>query len=340
MNKIFTMPRARIVYFFRKRRNGANFSVEQIFYRLAEQLKDDFEVKTKVMPYVSSGIIKRFGNILYAKFNQEKLNHITGDINFVAIFLKKNKTISTILDLGILQRTSGIKRKVLLNVWFKWPVYRSKWVTVISESTKADLLKNVKCSPDKIKVIYVPISNEFKHVNKTFNQLCPTILQIGAAPNKNLIGLIKAVKDIDCQLLIIGKISSSNLKLLEDYKIKYQNKVGIPFNEVIEAYEKSDLLFFASTFEGFGMPILEAQAVGRPVITSNLLSMPEVGGDACLYVNPYEINEIKKAIQEIINKPELRDELVRKGSENVKRFDADYIAKQYKAIYKEVLSHS
>lgn len=328
---------AKITYFQRKRRKGANFSVEQVFEDLINRLKYRYTVKQKVVPFVSSGFIKRLINVLNVVFYQGDVNHVTGDINYVALLLKKKKTISTILDLGILHRTKGIKRRILLDVWFKWPVKRSKWVTVISEATKQDLLKNVNCNPEKVKVVYVPISESFERVDKNFNKECPTILQIGAAPNKNLKGLIEAVKDIKCKLLIIGKIEDDNLKLLTDYGIAYENKVGIPFEDVIASYVASDILFFASTFEGFGMPILEAQAVGRPVLTSNILSMPEVGANACVYVDPSDIDEIKAGIVRIIQDDALRNDLVEKGFENVKRFNGKIIASQYEALYKDIL---
>ena len=285
-------------------------------------------------------MFKRISNVIAASLNQSDVNHVTGDINYVAILLQKNKTISTILDLGILHRTKGIKRRVLLDIWFKWPVYRSRLVTVISEATKQDLLKNVNCNPNKIKVIYVPISKSFQRVDKSFNSECPTILQIGGAPNKNLKGLIAAVSGITCKLLIIGKISECNLQLLQDAKIEYQNKVAIPFEEVIGCYESADMLFFASTFEGFGMPILEAQVVGRPVITSNILSMPEVGGTAAIYVDPYSLPEIRKAIVRVIENEKLRDSLVIGGFENVKRFDSERIATQYEELYNDILKDS
>lgn len=330
----------KLTYFLRKRRKGANFSVEQIFNDLTERFRTEYDVKQEILPYVSSGLFKRIANVLYSAFNQAEVNHVTGDINYVAILLRKKKTISTILDLGILARTSGLKRSILLTIWFRWPVHRSKWVTVISESTKQDLLKNVKCDPNKIRVIYVPISKFFVKVDKAFNQECPTILQIGGAPNKNLKGLIAAVKGINCKLLIIGKISEENKSALNELNISYENKIAIPFEEVIESYNKADILFFASTFEGFGMPILEAQAVGRPVITSNILSMPEVGGTAAMYVDPLNIEEIKASIQELITDSKLRNRLVEEGFENVKRFDSDFIAQQYQELYKDILDHA
>jgi glycosyltransferase involved in cell wall biosynthesis len=329
-----------ITYFLRKRRKEGNFSVEQVFKDLAIRFSSNYQVSQRILPYVSSGLFKRVANVISALMNQGTVNHVTGDINYVALLLKKSKTISTILDLGILHRTEGLKRRILLDVWFKWPVYRSKWVTVISEATKRDLLKNVSCDPEKIKVIYVPISKLFKRVDKVFHKKCPTILQIGSAPNKNLKRLIQAVVGISCKLLIIGKISEENLHLLEISKIDYLSKVNIPFKEVIEAYISCDLLFFASTFEGFGMPILEAQAVGRAVITSNILSMPEVGGDASVYADPLNVGQIRSAIIKLIEDDEYRENLIEKGFENTKRFDSDFIALQYEALYKDIFENS
>jgi glycosyltransferase involved in cell wall biosynthesis len=329
-----------ITYFLRKRRKGANYSIEQIFNDLAERFSANYQVSQRILPHVSSGFFKRVANVISAAMNQGAINHVTGDINYVALLLRKRKTISTILDLGIIHRKSGIRRRIILNVWFKWPVYRSKWVTVISEATKQDLLQNVSCDPDKIRVVYVPVSDNFKKVSRPFNKSCPTILQIGGATNKNLKRLIEAVDGISCKLLIIGKISEENHHLLESLKIQYSNKVGIPFEEVIEAYVASDLLFFASTFEGFGMPILEAHAVGRAVITSNILSMPEVGGDGAAYVDPLNVSEIKMGIMKLIDDDLYRTRLISNGFENVKRFNPEMIASQYEALYKDILNKS
>jgi glycosyltransferase involved in cell wall biosynthesis len=329
----------KIVYFQRKRRAGANFSLEQIFNDLAECSRKDYLVEQKIMPFVSSGLSRRIINMLSASCSQGDLNHVTGDINYVAILLRSKKTISTILDLGVLHRTTGLKREILLLIWFYLPVKRSKWVTVISEATKQDLLKNINCNPDKVKVIYVPISKDFKRSDREFNTTKPTILQIGGAQNKNLTGLIKAVSNVSCHLLIIGKISPENEVLLENLKIDFENHIGISHEGVIDAYRRCDILFFASTFEGFGMPILEAQATGRPVITSNILSMPEVGGDAAVYVNPYDHSEIRMKIIELINDIDLRKSLVEKGFENIKRFDSEKILLQYKELYSDILEN-
>jgi glycosyltransferase involved in cell wall biosynthesis len=96
------------------------------------------------------------------------------------------------------------------------------------------------------------------------------------------------------------------------------------------------MVVFASLYEGFGLPILEAQAMGRPVITSNFGAMREAAGDAALLVDPYSVEEIRAAILRIKNEPQLREELVRKGRENVERFRPEAVARQYAEIYRRL----
>lgn len=94
------------------------------------------------------------------------------------------------------------------------------------------------------------------------------------------------------------------------------------------------MVVFASLYEGFGLPILEAQAMGRPVITSNFGAMKEAAGEGALFVDPYSVESIRAAILRIKNEPRLREELVRKGLENVERFRPVAIAERYAEIYR------
>jgi len=100
------------------------------------------------------------------------------------------------------------------------------------------------------------------------------------------------------------------------------------------------MLVFASTYEGFGLPIVEAQATGRPVVTSNILSMPEVAGGAACLVDPFNVASIREGIAKVIQDSSYREYLVRLGFENVKRFQPENIAKNYLDIYTNILEHS
>ncbi len=123
---------------------------------------------------------------------------------------------------------------------------------------------------------------------------------------------------------------------MDEYKIEYEGFVNLSEEQLFEKYKDCDLLFFASTYEGFGMPIMEANIVGRPVITSNLYSMPEVAGNAALLVDPFN-DDIRNGILKIINEDSLRDDLITKGFKNADRFTLENIAEDYLQLYKLVI---
>ena len=104
--------------------------------------------------------------------------------------------------------------------------------------------------------------------------------------------------------------------------------------ELVEAYRRCDMVVFASLYEGFGLPILEAQAMGRPVITSNFGAMREAAGDGALLVDPYSVEAIREAVLRITREPALREDLIAKGLRNAERFRADAVAARYAEIYR------
>lgn len=326
-----------VVHFVRKKRPHANFSIEGLYKSIREELKDKVNIEVVYCPFYSNGFFRRLLNCIYAAFKQKDVNHVTGDVNYLNLFFNKNKNIITILDCGLLHRTSGFKHWLAKKIWYEIPVKRAKYVVAISEATKNEILKYVKCDPEKIKVIYVPVSPIFKRYDKGFNKEKPVILHLGTAPNKNLPRLIKALNGITCKLVIIGKLKDEQLEALNENNIEYENYFDLTIEEVYEQYKKCDMLAFVSTYEGFGMPIVEANITGRPVITSNLLSMPEVAGNAALIVDPYNIDEIRNGIMKISKDDNFRNELIEKGFMNCKRFELSQTSNDYLQLYKETI---
>ena len=325
-----------VVHFHRKPRAHGNYSIEGFYANVRHELKDKINIEYVELPFYSNGIFRRLINCIYAAFKQGDVNHATGDANYLNIFLKKEGTIVTILDCGLLETTNGLAHKIYKYFWYTLPVKRAKYIVAISESTKKEILKYVNCDPDKIKVIHVSVSPLFQRVDKEFNKEKPVILHIGTAPNKNLNGLIEAVKGINCRLVIIGELNENNLKKLNEYKIEYESFVNLTEEGLFEKYKTCDLLFFASTYEGFGMPIVEANIVGRPILTANLYSMPEVAGNSALLVDPYKRDEIRNGILKIINDTDFRNKLVSKGFKNAERFSISKMSDDYFNIYKNV----
>ncbi len=327
----------KIVFFHRKPRPNYNYSVENLFRFIRAHFPPELDWEIKEARYYSNGLFKRLCIGLEATFSQKGINHITGDINFIALFLRKKYTVLTILDLGLLGNPNKLVRWLLKIFWVVLPAKRAAVITTISKSSKAELLKYVNIKPEKIQVIYVPISGRFVHQPKLFNKTLPKILQIGTKPNKNVFRLVKALEGIPCKLEIIGELNEELLAELAKNKILYTNSKNLSNEEVFNKYVEADIIAFVSTYEGFGMPIIEGNAVGRVVITSNILSMPEVAGDAAHLVNPLDVISIHQGILKVIEDYPYRERLIMNGLQNCKRFDVRDIANQYMDVYKSLL---
>jgi glycosyltransferase involved in cell wall biosynthesis len=324
------------VFFFRKPFPGYH-SIEELFGNIVKHLPEDVAATTHVSRYASTGIMKRMYNLWEARKFQQEVNHITGDVHYVAYFLKKKKTILTIHDLEIIKRNKFLKRYILLLFWFYIPIKRVKYITVISTFTKQELLKYLPVPEQKIKIIPDCIPGKIDYSPQRFNTDYPKILQIGTKAHKNIPNLVEAIKNIPCKLIILGRLEPDQVELLQWNRIDYENYVDVPYEEVIGMYNQVDLVAFVSKYEGFGLPILEAQAVGRPIVTSNVASMPEVAGKGAYLVNPYSVSSIREGITRIIRDEELRTQLITAGLENVKRYSPEAIAAEYAGLYREVV---
>ncbi|MCG1036555.1 glycosyltransferase family 4 protein [Polaribacter sargassicola] len=324
----------KVKYFFRKKEPQFN-SIEELFNAISVKLAALVSVEKVEMPYGRINFKNIFKNLKYAKKESGKINHITGHINYVAIGLK-GKSILTIHDVGSTLKGNKIKVFIMKIFWFWIPALFVNKITVISEFSKKELIDVIPFAKKKIQIVYNPVKEELKYVPKEFNSLCPKILLIGTKSNKNLENTIKSLEGISCELHIIGKLTEEQKQLLEKLEIKYFNEFFIPFDKIIAAYKNCDLLCFASTYEGFGMPIIEAQAIGRVVLTSNLGAMKEVAGNGAFLVNPKSISSIREGICKIIKDSECRKNLIQLGLENVERFKIDKITNDYLTIYKEL----
>lgn len=194
-------------------------------------------------------------------------------------------------------------------------------------------MKYSNINNNKIKVINCPLNKIFKFRKKKFNKK-PTILIIGTSPNKNLERMICAIKGINCKLRIIGRINFNIKDKLNSMGIEYKELFNLTNEEVFQEYKKCDMLLFVSLYEGFGLPIIEAQAVGRPVITSNLEPMKSIGSTGALYVNPFKIDQIHKSILMIISNSALRERLISNGRKNASNYKLNKIKNEYLELYK------
>lgn len=327
-----------IIHYQRKRRFAGNFSLEFIFSDIRQRLSEKCNFQVCNAPFESNGLLPRISIVRDVRRQQRNgfLTHITGDVNFAVLGTAKNTGISTILDCGFLRSKRGLKRVVLRTFWLDIPIKWSHTAVTISQCAKQEIVQLSRCHPDKVVVIPVAISDKFVRKQSAFNTKRPRILQVGTAPNKNLRRLITAIAGIRCTLCIVGRIDSDMRDLLNKCSVDYENYFELSQEEVAAQYCKADIVSFISTYEGFGMPILEAQAIGRPVVTSNLSAMPEVAGNAACLVNPFDTNSIRSGIERVISDVEYRTSLIETGFANVNRFDPEVIANQYFQLYQSV----
>ncbi len=333
------MPEQIEVVFFQRKPLPFHKSLEFIFQDVRARLSTSIRSTTVVCSVYSKGIVNRVRIMREAVRKQGAVNHITGDIHFAAILLQRQNTMLTVLDCGLLSNSSGLKHALLKYFWFTLPLKKCALVTVISAATKRELLRFTNYNAEDVYVVPVAISPAFQYAPRTFNRLKPVILLVGTMPNKNLDRVLEAVQGLSCILNIIGPLSDKIKETLHAFRIEYRNMVDISESMLVEQYRQCDLLSFVSTYEGFGMPIVEANATGRPVITSNILSMPEVAGRAACLVDPFDVAKIRAGIIRIIEEEDYRNVLVEEGLKNVSRFDPDVIAGQYFALYQRLAAN-
>ena len=218
----------------------------------------------------------------------------------------------------------------------RYALRNARQIIAVSENTKRDLIKLYGGQPEKIKVIYHgvdvrPLASN-KIVRPSGPDDCPFILFIGRLEaKKNIQGLVKAFDFLKKKYRVPHKLILVGPKGYGYQEFKSRDVIEkgyISQEEKSELLKNADLFVLPSFYEGFGMPVLEAQAVGCPVVASNVSSMPEVAGQGALLIKPENIEEIAEAIYRIISNEEFRRDLIAKGNENVKKFSWQKCAKE------------
>ena len=326
--------------FFRRANPTGNVSIENSFEEMANNFPKNSRLELDFFrsSFYSIGFWQRFKAIFEVRKNQSQINHVTGDTNFFTLGLPKKKTVLTIHDCGFLDNKNPLAKWILKIFWLKLPVQNCQILTVVSQATKQDILKYTRCNPEKIVVIPTVIKSNFKHNFKAFSSSYPTLLHIGNSPNKNLERHAQAIAGLPCKFHVIGKINDDQISLIKHLNIDFKNSVNLTDEAMFEAYSEADILLFCSTIEGFGMPILEAQTVGRVVVTSNISAMPEVAGDGACFVDPLSTKAIRAGIEQVLSNKNYRNSLITNGLKNIERFSPKTVARQYEAVYETIFS--
>ena len=228
---------------------------------------------------------------------------------------------------------------------------RADRVVTVSEYSKRDIISFFNADPEKISVVYNAVDAEkfsrgkssteyLRGVRSKYGLPDKYILHFGSClPQKNVPNLVRAysmlsesLKD-EYSLMIThpnDEVRQLAVELGITDRVIYADNVSEKDKPGI--YQLASLMAWPSYIEGFGIPILEAQASGVPVVSSNTSSMPEVGGDSVIYFDPNDNDEMSKAMSICLTDETLRSELIAKGYENINRFSWDKSAEKFYGI--------
>ena len=256
-----------------------------------------------------------------------------------------NKNVTVIHDLLWLKYPEAYSKPFIK--WYSFMIPRliknSLKIITVSQTSKRDIVNYFKIAEDKISVIYPGINkNVFKFLKLKREDF---ILWVGSLKYyKNVYGLIEAFKILKqnykiSHRLVLAGYGVEKLKEKLDDKIKNDIDFIEKVNDkkLLNLYNRAFLFVFPSFYEGFGFPPLEAMACGCPVVVSNSGSLPEICGDAAVYCNPYDPQDIAKAMYAVLSSQELRNQLIQKGFERAKMFSWEKTANEILKIIEEVV---
>jgi glycosyltransferase involved in cell wall biosynthesis len=299
------------------------------------------------------------------KFLQQLLKHKLDLMHFphfnAPIFYNRPR-IHTIHDItpkffpGHKQKSSW--RKFAYNLTLKTGLKKSKKIIASSQATKNDIIKYFKINPAKIEVVYLGTEDHF-HVQQNYDKIKeikakykiskPFVFFVSVWRNhKNFEGLIKAFEflkskyQLDYQLVLGGQADPHYTNINKTIaKSPYQSDIITPGfiadQDLPAIYNAAEIFPIPSFYEGFGLIGLEAMACGTPVVSSQVTSLPEIMGEAALYFDPNNHQQMAETIYKVLTDPQLKESLINKGFAQVKKYSWLKCAKQILSVYQNIL---
>ncbi len=259
------------------------------------------------------------------------------------------------------------------SLWERWYMRLSIWfscrwaerIIAVSENTKSDLMRLYGVAEEKIRVVYEGYNNNFEFRISNFEsnqnseiselniqskfkiQNSKFLLFIGRIEERKNVGriieafeILKEKHHIPHRLVLAGKPGYGYERIKnQESRIRNQNDIielgYVTEEEKWELLKNAEVFLFPSLYEGFGIPVLEAQSVAVPIVTSKTSSLPEVGGDGAVYADPFDARSIAEGIRRVLQEKDFRDDILQKGLKNRGRFSWGKCAREITFLLKE-----
>lgn len=264
--------------------------------------------------------------------------------------IKKVVTIHDLIFERYPEYYTWLDRKI--HFWkFKKAANSADKIIAISEQTKRDIIQFLKVDENKIDVVYQGCHASFKEkqsqeiltqIKEKFNLPERFILNVGTIePRKNLLNVVKSLKDSKIPLVVVGAKKPKYFKLIEkeikNGKVEVQFLSGVSTEELAGIYKLAEIFIYPSFFEGFGIPVIEALFSETVVITSNTSCLPEAGGPDSVYVNPENVDDIRAKINFLWDNESERKRRAEKGLQFVQKFNDEMIAEEMMKVYNSLV---
>lgn len=295
---------------------------------------------TGLPTYIKIEVInfKKTGRLNFFIFQQLRFPSLLKKQGFDLLFCASlltpwcyRKKIITIHDAApfVLKEENSFLAKIFWRANLFFGKITSLKIMTVSEFSKQELIKHLGIKPEKIEIIYNG-SPEYSATDNTKTKNHPYLLTVGnARPRKNLQRLIEAFAIVtkekpELKLLIVGKKDWRMEEVISAYPNLQDSLIFTGFvseEEKAKLISQAELLVFPSLYEGFGLPIVEANVLKTPIICSDIPSFREIAGNSAIFFNPLNQEDIATKILATLNSPEIKQNLITKGDSNYRRFN-------------------
>ncbi len=269
--------------------------------------------------------------------------------SFIAPLICPCRMIMTIHDLNhlVLPQFYTPLHQFYYQVFVRSCIHRSEYILTVSHFSKQEIVRNLHLDPDKVFVTYNGVSDHYIPIDdKAYLQYVKDIYELpdqfifclsNNKPHKNVQQLVRAFcfSDLKIPLVLACPVDRNIIRIAENfgkkhlvYFVKFIAEQHLP-----AVYSMTSLFVYPSTYEGFGLPPLEALSCGAPVVVARSSSLPEVVGDNAIFTDPYDYQDMARALEQGLDEGPVRDQLKDRGIQHSKRFSWESMVKDTLEVY-------